>query len=74
MAKIAVSTKRFAPGIYRVRDGGTVFGQVRKHGRMWIAEIRKVETGAMVCPAGIWASLADAAEECAHLMPRYQTG
>lgn len=63
-----MKAKVFAPGFYRVSDG-VVFGQIRKVGREWHAEIRRSETGAQIRLAGVWNTLTEATEECLSLMP-----
>lgn len=53
------------PGCYRVRraDGAEIFGQIKKFGRKWRAEIRNTDTGNLVREAGIWPTLNDARDE-----------
>ena len=62
--------KKHYPGCYRVSNGSDAFGQIRKDGRKWNAEIRKTETGEMMRFAGIWGTRKDAVEEIEHILER----
>jgi len=57
-------------GCYRVRDGGEFFGQVKREGRTWVAEIRETNSGDLMRYAGIWSSKRDAVEECESILQR----
>jgi len=57
-------------GVYRLSNGGDRFGQVRRVGREWHAEIRETETGTLVRFAGIWRTRRDAVEEIQHVLSR----
>lgn len=65
---------RYADNITRVRRMGSKdnyrFGQIKREGRRWTAEIRESQTGALVRFAGIWATKRDAVEECEHILER----
>lgn len=56
---------------YRVSANKSVFGQIKKNGHMWEAEIRETKTGDLVRFAGIWKTLADAKDECDHIIERH---
>lgn len=58
---------KFLPGRYRLNLGNGFFGQIKKNGRKWVAEIRR-ENGDLVRYAGIWRTLADAEEECRFIL------
>jgi len=51
-------------GCYRIRASGShLFGQVRRCGRAWHAEIRECASGALIQFAGIWTTRREAAHE-----------
>lgn len=58
-----VTLRAWLPGRYRMTLGDTEFGQVKRDGREWIAEVREIETGVIVRFAGVWPSLREAAAE-----------
>jgi len=56
-------------GCYRVTYPGTgCFGQIKKAGREWIAEIRDSADGSIIRPAGIWGRLRDAVGEVEYII------
>lgn len=61
-------------GCYRVRwDDGKrlhVFGQIKKCGQQWHADIRKTETGELQRYAGVWPTLKAAREEVEAILSR----
>lgn len=66
--------EKWHTGVYRVRlkdDNGNLshmFGQIRKNGRKWHAEIRHTDTGDLIRYAGIWDTLKEATEEIHHIL------
>ena len=58
-----LSIEKHYQGCYRISDGGEIFGQIKKDGRKWIAEIRYSESGDIKRYAGIWDTKKDAIEE-----------
>ena len=59
--------RRVAPELYRTNAVKTfwhdgLFGQIRRRGRKWEAEIRRA-TGEMLRPAGSWRTRKDAHKE-----------
>jgi hypothetical protein len=64
------ATKHYE-GCYRVReDGLAYFGQIKRVGREWHAEIRRGGDGELMRYAGIWSTKRDAVEECASILSR----
>jgi predicted YcjX-like family ATPase len=63
-------------GTYRIRivdeDGeyGTHFGQIKKDGRQWNAEIRHSRTGDISRYAGVWPRKQDAIDEVKGILER----
>lgn len=51
------------PGCFRISDGGEAFGQIKKDGKKWTAEIRYSESGNIKQYAGIWNTKKEAIEE-----------
>lgn len=62
-------TRLHYPGCYRVSLDGGRFGQIKRVGRKWHAEIRR-DDGSMLRHAGIWSTLAEAVEEIQALRDR----
>ena len=58
-----MTIQKHYPGCFRVSDGGEIFGQIKKDGRKWTAEIRYSESGDIKRYAGIWSTKKDAIEE-----------
>ena len=71
-----LSIKIHYQGCYRisdernVEDPFSVFGQIYKDGRKWIAEIRYSESGDIKRYAGIWDTKKDAIEEVVFIISR----
>lgn len=66
---MACTVVRHGPGIYRVRlEGSWAFGQIKKDGKLWNAEIRESITGDLRRMAGVWTTQRDAVEECERLL------
>ena len=71
-----LSIKKHYQGCYRisdernVEDPFSVFGQIYKDGRKWIAEIRYSESGDIKRYAGIWDTKKDAIEEVVFIISR----
>ncbi|HEX6957578.1 MAG TPA: hypothetical protein VF194_06280 [Ferrovibrio sp.] len=63
-------TERMTPTLTRVRCGGRLFGQIKRQGREWHAEIRRTDDGALVRHAGIWGRKADAIDEVEFILQR----
>lgn len=58
-------------GCFRVyADGCDWFGQVKKNGRQWFAEIRKASDCDLIQYAGIWRTKKDAIEEVESIVAR----
>jgi hypothetical protein len=57
------------PGIYRVTLSGDRFGQIKRDGREWIAEVRDTNTGTLMRFAGLWKTRKDAFEELVTINP-----
>jgi hypothetical protein len=55
--------KKHYQGCYRISNGGEIFGQIKKDGRKWIAEIRETDCGDIKRYAGIWNTKKEAIEE-----------
>lgn len=67
MHTYTVTTHR--PGCYRTRrEDSYAFGQARRAGREWEAEIRHRDTGDLIRFAGTWASKAQAMQELQHIL------
>lgn len=64
------SVKRHGPRCYRVSGNGDRFGQIKRDGREWHAEIRDTESGSLVRFAGIWNTRRDAIEEVEFILSR----
>lgn len=71
MISAAFILKHHGPRCYRVSCGGERFGQIRKNGRQWHAEIRDTESGALIRFAGVWHTRRDAVEEVESLLSRF---
>ena len=54
-------------GCYRITLTGSLFGQVKKDGSTWNAEIRSIESGNIERYAGIWNTRKEAVEEVKRL-------
>ena len=65
-----LSIEKHYQGCYRISDGGEIFGQIKKDGRKWIAEIRYSESGDIKRYAGIWDTKKDAIEEVVFIISR----
>ena len=58
-------------GCFRVRtDNESRFGQIKREGREWHAEIRDKQSGQIIRYAGIWSTKRDAVEECCDILGR----
>ena len=66
----AFSVRNHGPRCYRVSCNGDRFGQIRKHGREWHAEIRDTESGSLIRFAGVWRTRRDATEEIESILSR----
>ena len=64
--------RKFGSGFYRLTLSPHYFGQIKKSGREWNAEVRKTETGELVRFAGIWSSRKDAVEELLSIATIYR--
>ena len=55
-------------------SNGTFFGQIRRVGREWHAEMRESVSGDLIRFAGIWKTRRDAEEEVRYLLekPEYR--
>lgn len=62
--------KKHYPGCYRVSCDKQAFGQIKKEGREWNAEIRSTTTGTILRFAGIWNTRKDAVEEVQSILTR----
>jgi len=62
-------TKHYS-GCFRISNNSALFGQIKKKGREWHAEIRRTNNGALVRFAGIWKRKVDAVEECEYIIER----
>jgi hypothetical protein len=64
-----MTIQKHYPGCYRISDERrqedpfSIFGQIKKDGRKWTAEIRYSESGDIRQYAGIWNTKKDAIEE-----------
>ena len=57
-------TLKHYPGCYRVRmENSDIFGQIKRSGRKWNAEIRYTATGELKHFAGIWSTKREAVQE-----------
>jgi hypothetical protein len=71
---MTVTIKKHTSATYRASNGTAHFGQFKRVGREWHAEIRKTETGqnwsrdVLVRYAGIWDRKADAVEEIEYIL------
>lgn len=70
MASATFSVKRHGPRCYRVSCNGACFGQIKRDGREWHAEIRDTESGHLVRFAGVWRTRCDAIEEVEFILSR----
>ncbi len=65
MTDLRIKRCKWYPGCYRITSPvSDVFGQIKKVGQEWQAEIRFKLTGDMKQFAGNWKTLADAQDEC----------
>jgi hypothetical protein len=64
------SVKRHYRGCYRVSNGSDRFGQIKRDGREWHAEIRDSESGSLIRVAGIWRTRSDAIDEVEFILSR----
>jgi|DEB0MinimDraft_3_1074331.scaffolds.fasta_scaffold245806_1 hypothetical protein len=67
---MTIKTSKHYQGCYRISNGSAEFGQIRKQGREWHAEIRNMQTGDLVRYAGIWSTKRDAVDECLFILDR----
>ena len=67
---MTVTIKKHTSTTYRASNGTAHFGQFKRVGREWHAEIRETETGVLVRYAGIWDRKADAVEEIEYILMR----
>jgi hypothetical protein len=67
-----MATKKLYAGCYRIEGAlrWTAYGHIRKIGSFWQADIHNAATGDILRPAGLWATLRDAEDECRHLLNR----
>jgi len=61
-----ITVKKHYQGCFRVSSGGEIFGQIKKTGRKWTAEIRYSQTD-----AGIWTTKKEAVEEVVFLISKF---
>ena len=66
-----ITVKKHYQGCFRVSNGGKIFGQIKKTGRKWTAEIRYSQTGELLQYAGIWAIKREAVEEVVFLILKF---
>lgn len=57
------TTRKQYSGCYRITLSDRCFGQITKHHREWLAEIRYTDTGDLKRYAGVWATKKAAIEE-----------
>ena len=73
-----ITIKRHFPSCYRIsfvdermgEDSFSIFGQIIKDGRKWIAEIRYSSSGDIKRYAGIWNTKKEAIEEVVFIISR----
>jgi len=61
--------RRVISGLYRVTLSDQHFGQIRRNGGKYFAEIRLIETGEFKRYAGVWRTIAEAREELCAINP-----